>query len=129
MSARKKSSPSSRRPTAPRRAHEAAALEPGKLTRTPGFTLRSYEVGALPLVNHLLERMRLEELLRQHLPPDDPRCVLPTSRVLLVLVRNVLLSREPVYAVGEWAARFAPICSTSGSTRCRCCKTIGWDAV
>jgi transposase len=52
--------------------------------------------------------MRLEELLRQHLPPDDPRCTLPTSHVLLVLVQNVLLSREPVYAVGEWAARFAP---------------------
>jgi transposase len=26
----------------------------------------------------------------------------------LVLVRNVLLSREPVYAVGAWAAQFAP---------------------
>ena len=52
--------------------------------------------------------MRLEELLRQYLPPDDPRCELPTSRVLLVLIRNVLLSREPVYAVGEWAARYAP---------------------
>ena len=52
--------------------------------------------------------MQLEPLFQQYLPPDDPRCELPTSRVLLVLVRNVLLSREPVYAVGEWAAQFAP---------------------
>lgn len=108
MSGRKKPQSSSRRRAARRRAPATPVLEPGKLTRAPGFTLRSYEVGSLPLVNHLLERMRLEELLQEHLPPDDPRCVLPTSRVLLVLVRNVLLSREPVYAVGEWAARFAP---------------------
>jgi len=114
MSGRKKSSSSSHlsrsshgRATR-RRTPEAPPLEPGKRTRTPGFTLRSYEVGALPLINHLLQRMRLEELLRQYLPPDDPRCELPTSRVLLALVRNVLLSREPVYAVGEWAARYAP---------------------
>jgi transposase len=52
--------------------------------------------------------MQLERLFQQYLPPDDSRCEFPSSRALLVLVRNVLLSREPVYAVGEWAARFAP---------------------
>jgi transposase len=65
-------------------------------------------VGALPLVNRLLERMRLREILSEHLPPDDPRTQLPTVSALLVLVRNVLLSRQPVYGVGEWAAGFAP---------------------
>jgi transposase len=52
--------------------------------------------------------MRLEEFFQEHLPPDDPRCRFPTAQALLVLVRNVLMSREPVYAVGDWAARFAP---------------------
>jgi len=52
--------------------------------------------------------MGLEDLLEEHLPPDDPRTELPTSQAILVLVRNVLLSREPIYGVGEWAARFAP---------------------
>jgi transposase len=113
MSRRKQSSSSRRRASSRERAtrprtHEAPPLEPGQRTNTPGFTLRSYEVGALPLINHLLGRMRLEELLRQYLPPDDPRCELPTSHVLLVLLRNVLVSREPVYAVAEWAARYAP---------------------
>ena len=64
--------------------------------------------GALPLVNALLERMRLAEILAEHLPPDDPRTELPTVCALLVLVRNVLLSRQPVYGVAEWAAGFAP---------------------
>jgi hypothetical protein len=52
--------------------------------------------------------MRLEELLEEHLPHDDPRTELPTAQAILVLVRNVLMSREPIYGVGEWAARFVP---------------------
>jgi hypothetical protein len=51
-------------------------------------------VGALPLVNRLLERMRLREILSEHLPADDPRTELSTASALLVLVRNVLLSRR-----------------------------------
>lgn len=108
MSKRKKPSSSSRPRSKRRRGHQAPPLVPGKVTRSSTFTLRSYEVGALPLIDYILDRMRLEELLRQYLPPDDPRCVLPTSRALLVLVRNVLISREPVYGVSEWAARYAP---------------------
>jgi transposase len=104
---KKEPRPSSRRGSTRRRTAAPPEIRPGQVTRAPGFTLRSYEVGALPLLNRLLERMRLEELLGQYLPRDDSRCVLPTSRVLLVLVRNILVSREPVYAVAEWAAGFA----------------------
>jgi transposase len=32
----------------------------------------------------------------------------PTVRCLLLLLRNVLLSREPIYGLGEWAERYAP---------------------
>jgi hypothetical protein len=60
------------------------------------------------LINCLLERMRLHEILSEHLPADDPRTELATGSALLVLVRNVLLSRQPVYGVSEWAAGFAP---------------------
>jgi transposase len=67
--------------------------------------LRSYAVGGLPIINHMLERMQLLKLLKEHLPPDDPRTQLDTPRAVLVLVRNILMSREPVYAVGEWAQR------------------------
>jgi transposase len=70
--------------------------------------VRSYDVGALPLINHILDRMGLEEVLHECLPPDDGRCKLSTRAALLVLVRNVIMSREPIYGVGEWVARFAP---------------------
>jgi transposase len=108
MSQRKKSQPSSR-PTAARHSKSAAkSVEPGQRAQAPGLTLQSYEVGALPLINHILERMQLERLLQQYLPKDDPRCEFPTSQALVVLIQNVLVSRAPVYAVGEWAAQLAP---------------------
>lgn len=83
-------------------------LESGRPAGTAGFQMQSYQIGALPLINRILERMRLREILSEHLPPDDPRLELPTVSSLLVLVRNVLLSRQPVYGVAEWAAGFAP---------------------
>jgi len=70
--------------------------------------LRSATVGALPLVNRLLGRTRLEEFLRDALPREDGRTKLSPTKALLVLLRNLLLSREPIYGLGEWAARHAP---------------------
>ena len=80
----------------------------GHRAKTKGKTLRSYEVGAVPIIDRILRRMRLPEILRESLPPDDPRVELPTCRGLSVLVCNLLVSREPIYGVGEWAARYAP---------------------
>jgi transposase len=52
--------------------------------------------------------MDLRRLLMRHLPDEDPRTKIATADSLLTLVRNVLLSRAPIYGVGEWAARQAP---------------------
>ena len=51
--------------------------------------------------------MRLEEFLRAALPPEDRRTKLSPVKALLVLLRNLLVSRGPIYGVGEWAARHA----------------------
>ncbi len=80
----------------------------GQCAKTARSTLRSYEVGALPIIHRILERMRLSEILREGLPADDSRTRLPTSRGLSVLLCNLLISREPLYGVGQWAARHAP---------------------
>ena len=80
----------------------------GHRARSGNQTLRSWTVGGLPLVNQLLDRMRLKEFLEKHLPPDDPRQEVPTTRCLLLLLRNILLSREPIYGIGEWAESYAP---------------------
>lgn len=89
----------------------APAAEParaGSLAVAGHMRLRSYQVGALPLVNHFLQRLGLEQILREQLPPDDPRQELPTARIITLLVRNVLVSREPLYRVPEWVAPYAP---------------------
>ncbi len=108
MSEGKKSRSPARRSSARPQVLTPEPREPGQQAQAPGLTLRSYQVGVLPLVNRILERIRLEQFLGEYLPADDPRCQFPTAQALLVLVRNVLVSREPVYAVGPWAAQFAP---------------------
>jgi transposase len=78
------------------------------VARTGRNVLRSSTVGALPILNHFLRRMRLEDFLRSALPAEDRRIKLSPVKALLVLLRNLLISREPIYGVGEWAARHVP---------------------
>jgi transposase len=52
--------------------------------------------------------MRLPEILKEFLPTSDARTDLPAYRTLLVLLQNILVAREPIYGLGQWAARFAP---------------------
>lgn len=84
-------------------------LSDGQRTyRGHGKAIVSHSVGALPILNQLLERLRLRQFLTRHLPPADGRTKLDTPRVVLLLLKNVLVSREPMYGVAEWARNFAP---------------------
>jgi transposase len=81
---------------------------PGETARAAGRTLTSCRVAALPVLDRFLRRLRLDEFLRDHLPREDRRARVPTATALLVLLKNLLISREPLYGIGEWAARRAP---------------------
>jgi transposase len=71
--------------------------------------LESLEVGATPLVRHFLQRLQLPHLFEQHLPPLPGRQPALSSAVTLtLLVTNLLLARQPLYAVAGWAARRVP---------------------
>jgi transposase len=78
------------------------------MTEPGGFTLVSHTLGGLPLVNHVLRRLRFDEFLTRHLPPPDPRAELPPAAALSVLTRNLVLARGPLYGLGEWARGWAP---------------------
>jgi transposase len=91
-----------------KRSDRGEATLPRNTARSAHGTLRSYTVGALPILDRILNRMRLEEHLQAYLPDEDARTRPSTSRTLLVLVRNLLLSREPLYGIGEWAAQHPP---------------------
>jgi transposase len=80
----------------------------GRQARTGRQTLRSEKIGALPILDHFIKRLRLDELLQEHLPPEDKRVKIPARKALLVLLRNLLISREPLYGIGEWVAGYAP---------------------
>jgi hypothetical protein len=64
-------------------------------------------IGALPVVNRFLDRLGLDELLVAHLPGDARHTVAP-ARVIGVVVRNLVLAREPLYALAGWADRYMP---------------------
>src|SRR5271157_2927477 len=61
----------------PKRRHvprSTSAPRPGEIARAKDRTLNSCRIGALPIIDRLLERMRLEEFLRAYLPRADRRC-------------------------------------------------------
>lgn len=72
------------------------------------FRLESRSFGALPVVNHFLGRIGLDELLERYIPHTDRRCRIAPSRAIGLLLRNILLGRSPVYALEQWAAPFDP---------------------
>ena len=88
----------------PRADRTSAKTRPGEVAQAQGRTLKSYRVGALPILERFLQRLRLEEFLRDRLPTEDARIKIATATGLILLLKNLLVSREPLYGVGEWAA-------------------------
>ena len=75
---------------------------------TERFALLTRQLGPLPVVNHFLARLGVHRLLEDYLPADDRRLKLAPAAAIGVVVRNLVLHREPVYALADWAAPFDP---------------------
>jgi len=78
------------------------------MTHSPdvGLQLVSKVAGPLPLLNAVLERLRIEHFLSKYVAAGDRRQKLAPGMGLGVLLRNILLSRRPLYGLAEWAQRF-----------------------
>lgn len=72
------------------------------------FGLVSQRLGALPLVNHFLDRIGLDAALARWLPEPDRRFKLTPATAIRLLVINLLVGRAPLYGLAEWAAPYAP---------------------
>jgi transposase len=83
-------------------------LTPGQQAKSARQQLTTYAIGAVPIINQLMDQMELSRFLLRYLPADRGRMRLPTATALLVVIRNLLVSREPIYGIGEWAGGFAP---------------------
>jgi transposase len=72
------------------------------------FGLLTERLGPLPLINHFLARLGLDELLEQFVPTADARVAVSYGRALGVLLRSLLVEREPMYRQHETVYGFAP---------------------
>jgi len=78
------------------------------VSRQPkAFELRTERLGPLPLVNHFLDELGMDTLLDRFVPTTDERCQLPYGKALGVLVRSILVEREPIYRHYETVGTFA----------------------
>src|SRR5450631_2308348 len=71
-----------------------------------GFTLRTERLGPLPLINHFIERIGLHETLSRFVL-SDRRCAITHASALGVLLRSLIVEREPIYRQQETVHGFA----------------------
>ncbi len=65
--------------------------------------LDSKAISALPIINKFIKRIELKELLSKYLPSKKNQ-KLSHADAILLFVRNILIEREPLYKLSEWAA-------------------------
>ena len=78
------------------------------MTNGERFELSSERLGCLPVLGHFLSRIGLGERLGRYVPAADRRLRLVPGSVVGVVVRNIVVRHRPLYAIGEWAAPYAP---------------------
>jgi hypothetical protein len=72
------------------------------------YRLVSQVLGGLPIVDAVLDRLGLPALLGQAVSTPDPRVKLDPAAAIRLVVTNLVIGRQPLYGLGEWAARFDP---------------------
>jgi transposase len=75
-----------------------------------GRTLKTDRLGPLPVVNHFLSRLGLEELLERFVPSAGRPWAVSPAKGILVLLRSILVERDPVYRQAEMVSEFSPAC-------------------
>jgi hypothetical protein len=75
-------------------------VHPGRTAETEDHTLRTYQVGALPIVNRILDRMGIAPVLRQHFSGERKGQSITTATGLLLMLRNIVVVSV---AAGGWA--------------------------
>jgi hypothetical protein len=58
------------------------------------FALKTWTLGALPLLQHVLDKLNMDALLGEYVAPRTRRVRLPPAVALGVLLRNIVLGRR-----------------------------------
>ena len=71
-----------------------------------GTVLVPDQLGGVPIINRVIERVGLDALLARFVPHAHRRVRLPHAKALGVVIRNLVLQHAPLYALHEWARSF-----------------------
>jgi len=63
--------------------------------------LRRLQVGALPLIDEVMQQMGLREILADYIPASGRESVSPAD-VLVLLVANMTIAKDPLYELAQW---------------------------
>lgn len=80
-----------------------------KMSRPKQKKLERLQVGGLPLIHAIAERMRLREILYKYIPPHGNETI-PAVESLMLLIFNLTLGKYPLYELEEWTASIDPRC-------------------
>ncbi len=69
----------------------------------PDTLLRKFVLGAHPIIEHYLQKLRIGELIGTYIPQNQ-RLRLLMERTLGVLIHNILTTPMPLYAIADWLA-------------------------
>jgi len=73
---------------------------------TKNFGLVTQKIGALPIIDAYLKRLKIYETLSQHIAAGRDK--ISAQQCLELLVKNVIVEREPMYGIGKWSSKYAP---------------------
>jgi transposase len=65
--------------------------------------LRKYFIGAHPIIQVYLERLKVREVIASTIK-QDLRLHVPIEQTLIVMIHNILTSPTPMYEIGDWLA-------------------------
>jgi hypothetical protein len=78
------------------------------MTRQSGsdkHELRTKWIYAIPIINRYMQRIGLQDILSSRMGGGG---IVPNTSCLMILLRNILTEREPIYGMGKWASSIDP---------------------
>jgi transposase len=69
----------------------------------PSALLHKFVLGAHPIIEHYLQKLRIGELIATYIAQDQ-RTKLPIERTFGLLIHNILTTPMPMYALADWLA-------------------------
>ena len=67
------------------------------MNNAESLELKSETIGALPIINHFIDRLGLDEIIECAMPHADPSNHIMPYISIGILLRNIIIGRLPVY--------------------------------